>query len=144
MMVRRVDNSSIQCSHGKVSVAKVSHMKRISTGAWSKLLSMVRSMPLLFCVHFPRFYQDIVYSLLFDISINSISFHKFTLICFPVPSEAVSLVHHTCKKDHESLNSSIGSPMTNSVKKKNINQHSTCVGKTFQASSLILANHIPV
>ncbi|CAA6658193.1 unnamed protein product [Spirodela intermedia] len=42
-----VDNSSIQCSHGKVAVHKVSCMKRISSTAWSKLLSRYGGRPIL-------------------------------------------------------------------------------------------------
>ncbi|CAA6664566.1 unnamed protein product [Spirodela intermedia] len=38
-LIIRLDNSRIQCSHGKVAVDKVSCMKRMSTAAWSKLLS---------------------------------------------------------------------------------------------------------
>ncbi|CAN1768243.1 Ubiquitin carboxyl-terminal hydrolase 26 [Linum perenne] len=34
-----LDNTSILCSHGKVPVSKVSSMKRLSTEAWTKLLS---------------------------------------------------------------------------------------------------------
>ncbi|XP_061364323.1 ubiquitin carboxyl-terminal hydrolase 26-like [Gastrolobium bilobum] len=34
-----VDNTSIQCSHGKVPVLKVTSMKRLSSKAWDKLLS---------------------------------------------------------------------------------------------------------
>ncbi|KAG4931153.1 hypothetical protein AAZX31_17G188900 [Glycine max] len=34
-----LDNTSIQCSHGKVPVSKVTSMKRLSSKAWDKLLS---------------------------------------------------------------------------------------------------------
>ncbi|PIN21050.1 Ubiquitin carboxyl-terminal hydrolase [Handroanthus impetiginosus] len=34
-----IDNTSIQCSHGKVPVSKSNHMKRISAEAWTKLYS---------------------------------------------------------------------------------------------------------
>ncbi|RYR05646.1 hypothetical protein Ahy_B06g085483 [Arachis hypogaea] len=34
-----VDNTSIQCSHGKVPVSKITTMKRLSSQAWDKLLS---------------------------------------------------------------------------------------------------------
>lgn len=34
-----IDNTSIQCSHGKVPVSKVNHMKRLSAEAWTMLLS---------------------------------------------------------------------------------------------------------
>ncbi|KAK7260825.1 hypothetical protein RIF29_27123 [Crotalaria pallida] len=34
-----IDNTSIQCSHGKVPVSKVTSMKRLSSKAWDKLLS---------------------------------------------------------------------------------------------------------
>ncbi|KAI3852486.1 hypothetical protein MKW98_009187 [Papaver atlanticum] len=34
-----IDNTSIQCSHGRVSVSKVGSMKRLSEGAWTRLLS---------------------------------------------------------------------------------------------------------
>ncbi|KAI3870843.1 hypothetical protein MKX03_013734, partial [Papaver bracteatum] len=30
-----IDNTSIQCSHGRVSVSKVGSMKRLSEGAWT-------------------------------------------------------------------------------------------------------------
>ncbi|KAI3972309.1 hypothetical protein MKX01_017913 [Papaver californicum] len=34
-----IDNTSIQCSHGRVPVSKVGSMKRLSEGAWTRLLA---------------------------------------------------------------------------------------------------------
>lgn len=34
-----IDNSSIQCLHGKVPASKIGHMKRLSANAWTMLLS---------------------------------------------------------------------------------------------------------
>ncbi|KAL2336663.1 hypothetical protein Fmac_011109 [Flemingia macrophylla] len=42
-----VDNTSIQCSHGKVPVSKVTSMKRLSSKAWDKLLSKYGGGPIL-------------------------------------------------------------------------------------------------
>ncbi|RXI09928.1 hypothetical protein DVH24_026570 [Malus domestica] len=39
MISPALDNTSIQCSHGKVPVSKVGHMKRLSVKAWTKLFS---------------------------------------------------------------------------------------------------------
>lgn len=36
-----LDNTPIQCSHGKVPVSKVGSMKRMSAAAWTKLFSKV-------------------------------------------------------------------------------------------------------
>lgn len=38
-----IDNSPIQCEHGKVPASKVTSMKRLSAGAWHKLFSKVRN-----------------------------------------------------------------------------------------------------
>ncbi|RXI09976.1 hypothetical protein DVH24_021742 [Malus domestica] len=40
-----LDNTSIQCSHGKVPVSKVGHMKRLSVKAWTKLFSKYKGGP---------------------------------------------------------------------------------------------------
>ncbi|KAJ4951503.1 hypothetical protein NE237_028335 [Protea cynaroides] len=49
-----LDNTSIQCSHGKVPVSKVGIMKRLSTNAWTMLLSKYGGGPILhsfdFCI----------------------------------------------------------------------------------------------
>lgn len=36
-----LDNTLIQCSHGKVHMAEVGSMKRLSASAWVKLFSKV-------------------------------------------------------------------------------------------------------
>lgn len=36
-----IDNTSIQCLHGKVQMSKVTSMKRLSSKAWDTLLSKV-------------------------------------------------------------------------------------------------------
>lgn len=38
---RNIDNTSIQCSHGKVPVSKVNFMKRLSAEAWTMIMSKV-------------------------------------------------------------------------------------------------------
>ncbi|XP_058092711.1 ubiquitin carboxyl-terminal hydrolase 26-like isoform X2 [Magnolia sinica] len=44
-----IDNTSIQCSHGKVPVSKVGSMKRVSNKAWSILFSKYGGGPVLSC-----------------------------------------------------------------------------------------------
>ncbi|RXI09977.1 hypothetical protein DVH24_021743, partial [Malus domestica] len=45
MISPALDNTSIQCSHGKVPVSKVGHMKRLSVKAWTKLFSKYKGGP---------------------------------------------------------------------------------------------------
>lgn len=43
-----LDNTLIQCSHGKVPFSKITSMKRLSSNAWHKLLSKVCFFPFKF------------------------------------------------------------------------------------------------
>lgn len=42
MVCRILDNSPIQCLHGKVPISKVTCIKRLSVKAWDKLFSKVQ------------------------------------------------------------------------------------------------------
>lgn len=43
MVCSILDNSPIQCLHGKVPISKVTCIKRLSIKAWDKLFSKVRA-----------------------------------------------------------------------------------------------------
>lgn len=42
LLCRAIDNTSIQCLHGKVPVSRINYMKRLSAEAWTALISKVR------------------------------------------------------------------------------------------------------